>query len=199
MQSEDTSDEGGGGFTVRFDPRLPVMISRQWALDARLSHAARGLLLALVASLDGADRIGQDDLAARSPDDAATVTAALHELETLGYLIATREGSQGLADPWPRPPVAAPARTGPSFLNCVYYLRSSITGDIKIGYSGAVRTRVRKIAYQHGPVELLATEPGGWYEEHQRHGEFAHLRTSGEWFRPAADLLAHIASLQKAA
>lgn len=44
---------------------------------------------------------------------------------------------------------------------------------------------------------LLATEPGHYDVEHERHRQFAaDLIERNEWFRPSADLIAHINSLR---
>lgn len=40
-----------------------------------------------------------------------------------------------------------------------------------------------------GPVELLATTPGGCQFENKLHHQFADDRVSGEWFRPSPRLL----------
>lgn len=65
---------------------------------------------------------------------------------------------------------------------------------IKIGTSTQVDERCRELK-----VTLLATEPGSYAEEAERHKRFAHLRIKGEWFRPGPDLLAHIATLTEVA
>jgi hypothetical protein len=83
--------------------------------------------------------------------------------------------------------------TGVAFGSIVYYLRRS-NGDIKIGYSAYASTRLTQIMREHGPIDVLAYEPGGAQLETVRHGQFDHCRITarGEWFRPGADLLLHI-------
>lgn len=73
----------------------------------------------------------------------------------------------------------------------VYYLR---VGDmIKIGTTRNLQRRMA--AYPPGSV-LLAVEPGGEDVEAIRHRQFGHLLMErNEWFRPAPDLMAHIAEV----
>lgn len=74
----------------------------------------------------------------------------------------------------------------------VYYLKF---GDrIKIGFSTNLDNRL--VALPHD--ELLATEPGGRLLEARRHLQFKEHRITGEWFKPAPDLLAHIEQLRAA-
>lgn len=77
----------------------------------------------------------------------------------------------------------------------VYYVQ---VGElIKIGYSGRLAARIR--SYPPDST-LLAVEQGTVRLERERLSQFAHLLAAcKEWFRPAPDLLAHIASLQPAA
>lgn len=74
----------------------------------------------------------------------------------------------------------------------VYYVTF---GDrIKIGTTTNLRQRLADTQYDR----LLATEPGGYAVERQRHRQFGHLRvtTRGrEWFSASPDLLAFIATL----
>lgn len=72
----------------------------------------------------------------------------------------------------------------------VYYMR--IGNRVKIGVTTNLRKRLDSI----NPEELLAVEPGGYDLEKQRHGEYAHLRTHGEWFKLEAPLTWHIANLR---
>jgi hypothetical protein len=72
----------------------------------------------------------------------------------------------------------------------VYYMR--ISDRVKIGTTTSLKRRL--IAFN--PEELLTTEPG-WFElEAQRHRQFAHLRTHGEWFRYEHDLKDHVENLR---
>jgi hypothetical protein len=73
----------------------------------------------------------------------------------------------------------------------VYYVR---VGDmIKIGMTANVRQRVA--SYPPGS-ELLAIEAGGEDLEGRRLRQFSHLLVGrNEWFRPAPELMAHIAEV----
>jgi hypothetical protein len=73
----------------------------------------------------------------------------------------------------------------------VYYMR--IGDRIKIGYSSSLRKRLESI----NPEELLAVEAGGMRREAERHAQFGHLRTHGEWFRYEGALVEHIESLRQ--
>src|SRR4051812_22859144 len=64
---------------------------------------------------------------------------------------------------------------------------------IKIGSSMAPAGRIKGL--QTGfpePLEVLVIAPDNIIGEMQAHQKFAHLRTSGEWFLAAPDLLAFI-------
>lgn len=78
----------------------------------------------------------------------------------------------------------------------VYFCRRE--GLIKIGRSSEVAKRIRAIGkggnmpagMTVGPVELLATTPGGGWLEHHLHERFAASRIPGtEWFHPTPELL----------
>ena len=71
----------------------------------------------------------------------------------------------------------------------VYYI--TFAELIKIGTSSHLWGRMSSL-----PCDaLLATEPGSFALERQRHKEFAEYLSSGEWFRPGARLLGHIAMI----
>jgi len=71
----------------------------------------------------------------------------------------------------------------------VYYLRF---GDrVKIGTTRNLRLRLASLPHD----DLLATEPGDYHVEHQRHVQFRAARIKGEWFHAEPALLAHIATL----
>lgn len=78
--------------------------------------------------------------------------------------------------------------------SCVYYVRRS-DGLVKIGFSTRLAARVKGLATEFGPLELLATEPGGLKQEQLRHRQFKRNRVEGEWFRPNGPLLKHISAL----
>jgi len=74
----------------------------------------------------------------------------------------------------------------------VYFVRF---GDrIKIGFSTNVKTRMKAVPHD----AILATMPGTPAVESRMHKRFAHLRITGEWFRPGPDLMAFIDSLKAA-
>lgn len=73
----------------------------------------------------------------------------------------------------------------------VYYL--AFNGLIKIGTSTNVKSRISSLPHD----ELLATEPGSYELEKQRHRQFHHLRYKGEWFNPGPELQAHITQLKE--
>lgn len=72
----------------------------------------------------------------------------------------------------------------------VYYLRFCCL--VKIGTTTSIADRLKVIPHH----ELLATEPGSYDLERERHQQFAHLRDVGEWFQAGPDLHAHIRTLQ---
>lgn len=78
----------------------------------------------------------------------------------------------------------------------VYFIRDSVTGQIKIGVAGKPWRRLSKIQTDcPGEVSILALEPGGAEREAALHREFAAARVRGEWFRAVPGLLQHIATL----
>ncbi len=75
----------------------------------------------------------------------------------------------------------------------VYYVR--VGKYIKIGTTRSLDQRMTN--YPPGS-KLLATEPGSYTREAERHEQFAeHLAERNEWFRPAPELMAHIKNLQR--
>jgi hypothetical protein len=71
----------------------------------------------------------------------------------------------------------------------VYYMR--IGNRVKIGTTSDIKRRLSTI----NPEELLATEPGGYDLEKERHQQFEHLRSHGEWFAYEGALEAHVQEL----
>lgn len=77
----------------------------------------------------------------------------------------------------------------------VYFCRRE--GLIKIGVSTNVPRRMAAISkggqmpsgMTVGPVDLLATTPGGYQLESRLHAQFADARVDGEWFQPVPALL----------
>lgn len=74
----------------------------------------------------------------------------------------------------------------------IYYAERE--GMVKIGCTRAVGQRMQALR-----TSLLATEPGSYELEAERHAQFDHLRIAGEWFRPGAALMAHIDRLEQVA
>lgn len=73
----------------------------------------------------------------------------------------------------------------------VYYVRWQ--NLIKIGTT--IQLKARLTALGLPGLQVLATEPGGFELEHQRHRQFAAHRQDGEWFVAGPDLLEHIEQL----
>jgi hypothetical protein len=71
----------------------------------------------------------------------------------------------------------------------VYYVR--FADRVKIGTTTNLGGRLNGIPYD----EVLATEPGGYELEAQRHREFAADRIVGEWFTYSDRLRRHIETL----
>lgn len=116
--------------------------------------------------------------------------AVLNELAT--YLarrtFAAHMGkSPTSADEWAADPtVNATAAPKQAF---VYFLRRERL--IKIGYS--IDPVIRASGLN---AELLAAVPGDWALEKKMHAQFAHLRSTGEWFEPGEDLVGYINALR---
>jgi hypothetical protein len=79
----------------------------------------------------------------------------------------------------------------------VYLIRQGESGPIKIGTSTDVESRLASLQTANPePLHLLRTFDGDERIERAIHGRFAHLRLRGEWFKPAAELLAFAAEAQ---
>src|SRR5579859_6295907 len=93
----------------------------------------------------------------------------------------------------PRMPIEELRRTpGAIEAGCayVYYARRE-NGDIKIGSTYRLPTRLEDIARAHGPLRLLATHRGWWTEEKALHWHFRPYRTRPrqcEWYHPVLPL-----------
>lgn len=78
----------------------------------------------------------------------------------------------------------------------VYFIRSPMTGLIKIGTTRRLQTRLGDLCRAAGhDVELLASMPGSVEEEYALHQRFAKHRERGEWFRASEELAALIGSI----
>ena len=65
----------------------------------------------------------------------------------------------------------------------IYFVRASLTGLVKIGTTTDLKGRIAALETGSGPLETLATRPGGRREEkllHERHGA---AWVFGEWYR----------------
>lgn len=85
----------------------------------------------------------------------------------------------------------------------IYYIHRA--GHIKIGYTTQLAKRMTALARGGdkrpacvgiGPLELLHHHTGGPASERQLHRKFAAFHVTGEWFRAAPELLAHIDRLK---
>lgn len=75
----------------------------------------------------------------------------------------------------------------------VYFLDSG--GLIKIGITTDIDLRLQQIgAASAAPLTVIGTMDGGFDVESAIHRQFAHLRTHGEWFKPAQELMDYIAA-----
>jgi hypothetical protein len=75
----------------------------------------------------------------------------------------------------------------------VYFIQQGDSGAIKIGCSKNPSQRLAGLQTGHSePLRLLTCAVGSQAQERALHDRFAHLRVSGEWFRPADDLMAYI-------
>ena len=78
----------------------------------------------------------------------------------------------------------------------VYFLKSELTGLIKIGYCGEKNLKTRSSALKYtgnGSLELLGViHLVPMSHEKELHQKFSHLRVKGEWFTPAVELLGFI-------
>jgi len=76
----------------------------------------------------------------------------------------------------------------------VYFIQEGTDGPIKIGYTAA-NPKGRLAALQTGnakPLRVVTWAPGTTQDERDLHERFKHLRMQGEWFQPAADLVAFV-------
>jgi hypothetical protein len=71
----------------------------------------------------------------------------------------------------------------------VYFLRGSVTGRIKIGWSSDLEMRITGIQTGSEPVEVLCTLPGSRTLEGHLHEKFDEHRVHGEWFNPHDEIL----------
>lgn len=77
----------------------------------------------------------------------------------------------------------------------IYFLKSSLSDHIKIGYSQDPESRAKDL--QVPGARILAVVSGDRSVEAELHKRFAHLHVGREWYRPGPDLLAFLKKLQK--
>lgn len=79
----------------------------------------------------------------------------------------------------------------------IYFMRAGTTGSIKIGWTADLPRRVQNLqGATDQALEVLATFPGDAELEAHFHDRFAEHRVSGEWFKPADELLTLIESIR---
>ena len=84
------------------------------------------------------------------------------------------------------PPEPVPARTALDEAGHVYFVQ--LGNRIKIGFSRDLPTRMRAVPHE----AILGTVPGTMRDEARCHAAFGHLRTSGEWFEAAPELISAV-------
>lgn len=103
-----------------------------------------------------------------------------------------REESAAESDANPYHAGSSEGESGPD-IRPVYFIQAD-EGPIKIGVAASPLYRLGGLQTASPyPLRLLAVMPNqGALGESALHAKFAHLRTHGEWFRAAPDLLAYI-------
>lgn len=77
--------------------------------------------------------------------------------------------------------------------SAVYFVKDTLNGNIKIGYSSTLRTRIAGIKSGDGSnIELLFIIHGDKDTENYYHTKFYHDHIIGDWFRPSEDLMKFI-------
>jgi hypothetical protein len=117
--------------------------------------------------------------------------AALGATPTRETIIAAIEslGPQAQRPEPPPPPAPKPPPRPVSPKAVVYYIRF---GDrVKIGTTNRLTQRLYAIPHD----EVLATEPGSYALERERHTQFREDRVIGEWFQMSPRLMEHIKGL----
>src|SRR5689334_3921911 len=80
---------------------------------------------------------------------------------------------------------------------CVYFIQSQKTGQIKIGYTKHLLKRFAFIqGHSADRLELLIHINAGKEDERALHERFKASRAHGEWFEPTKDLLEAVAKLR---
>lgn len=153
--------------------------------------------------------------------DAASIDTALRAGESFGSICKRHEGlPKGVrlgGVPRSEPPlVIEPEPTGPdrprgarvapleelagdALAGVIYFIQEGHDGPIKIGRTAGKATERRK-DMQVGnsrTIRVLALIPGFSATERRLHTRFAAYSAGGEWFHPAAELLAFIRQIQR--
>lgn len=77
----------------------------------------------------------------------------------------------------------------------VYFVRATVSGMVKIGWTADSDPTARLTALQTGspePLEVAGTVKGDRATEREFHQRFATARSHGEWFRPTPALMAYV-------
>lgn len=185
----------------------PIVLTQRGALPfSYLSLGARSLVGLGIKVSEGRGYTTIGELLSYCRESRREVANLLDELERGGFAWSGELAEQLIRDPRaPRDadknprvrelPVPLDLRYYPPDA-VVYYVRRA-NGDIKIGTSKQFDARLIALIREHGDLEVLAIEPGYYDHEADRHDEYrdVRIRPDREWFRPSAELLAHIATL----
>jgi hypothetical protein len=119
---------------------------------------------------------------------ASAYTAWLHNTKAVSSLLMKAWGEGVIDDLWSELRADYPSQY------LTYFVRARGMGDIKIGKTNHVTSRVKSIwTNSSRGVDLIACYPADITHETELHREFEHLRLCGEWFRPGQELLTHLA------
>jgi hypothetical protein len=199
------------------DERYVRLYTRDTATWKRLKWEGQTVLMHLLRKVD---RAGFFDFDSAGPEDAiAEVTGLPLEIVTVGLERLVERGSVVITATSVMLPkfieaqesvqtdaqrqreyrarkrdtaVKKRAEDGPPVV-AIYFLQSSHTQDIKIGVSTNIKNRVASLQTAHGaPIEILAqVEAKNAPDlEGELHLRFQQYKKLGEWFFPAAEILA---------
>ncbi|MER5322336.1 GIY-YIG nuclease family protein [Streptosporangium roseum] len=174
------------------------------ALDRDLSFRARGVLLFLLTSPD--QSFTAADISAAGGEGREAIRTALEELASLGYYKVTKvRGSDGKISTVSQiSPIRGTFDASPA-PRVVYFVERD--GYVKIGTTTRLKSRLRTISQggstprwmNTGPVNLLATIPGGCDREVELHRLFHQEHVEGEWFRDCPAIRSFINDLGQVA
>jgi Meiotically up-regulated gene 113 len=159
---------------------------------------ARAFLAAML-SLGSDFLCSRERLASLAPElQRDGLDIVLKELRDRGHLRQTRTHTDSGTFVWRWQVSLRPVDPPGGRPRCVVYFLRRRDGGIKIGTTVSLTRRLSHLKRDHGPLDLLATEPGGWLLERNLHGRFAAHRLDGEWFAPAPPLLRYVSDLTAA-